>query len=91
YFAVPEEEIKRLESVLTIVGGKPVYGAAEFKDLSPPPLPIVPEWSPVAHYGGYRNSAAASTPAAVVAQSTRAHSHFAEHVWGPGACPCWAF
>jgi hypothetical protein len=91
YFAVPEEEIKRLESVLTIVGGKPVYGAAEFKDLSPPPLPVVPEWSPVAHYGGYRNYAAATTSAVVVAQSTRPHSNFAEHVWGPGACPCWAF
>ena len=30
YFSVPEEEIKRLESVLTLVGGKPVYAAAEF-------------------------------------------------------------
>ena len=27
YFSVPDEEIKRLESVLTIMGGKPVYAA----------------------------------------------------------------
>jgi len=53
YFSIPEDGIKGLESVLTIVGGKPVYAAAEFKDLSPPPLPVSPEWSPVAAYGGY--------------------------------------
>jgi predicted amidohydrolase YtcJ len=53
YFSIPEEEIKGLESVLTLVGGKPVYAAAEFKDLAPPPLPVSPEWSPVAAYGGY--------------------------------------
>jgi predicted amidohydrolase YtcJ len=91
YFAVLEEEIKRLESVLTIVGGKPVYGAAEFKDLSPPPLPVVPEWSPIAHYGGYRNQAAVATAGAALGQTNHARSHFAEQVWGPGACPCWAF
>ncbi len=30
YFSIPEEEIKQLESVLTIVGGKVVYATAEF-------------------------------------------------------------
>src|SRR6201989_1474859 len=53
YFSVPEEQIKSLESVLTIVGEKPVYASAEFQALSPPPLPVVPEWSPVAYYSGY--------------------------------------
>jgi predicted amidohydrolase YtcJ len=53
YFSILEDRIRDLESVLTIVGGKPVYAAAEFKDLSPPPLPVSPEWSPVAAYGGY--------------------------------------
>ena len=53
YFEVPEEEIKDLVSVLTIVGGKPVYGAAEFEILAPPALPVLPEWSPVAKFGGY--------------------------------------
>jgi predicted amidohydrolase YtcJ len=90
YFSVPDEAIKRLESVLTIVGGKPVYGAAEFKDFSPPQLPVVPEWSPVAHYGGYRNEAAATSRAPLV-QSSREHSHWGELVWGGGGCPCWAF
>jgi len=53
YFSIPEEDIKGLESVLTIVGGKPVYAAAEFRDLSPPPLPVSPAWAPVAAFGGY--------------------------------------
>ena len=53
YFSISEEQIKRLESVLTIMGGKVVYAANEFVDLAPPPPPVLPEWSPVAHYGGY--------------------------------------
>ncbi|MCU0535278.1 MAG: amidohydrolase [Hydrococcus sp. Prado102] len=53
FFSIPEEQIKHLESVLTIVGGKIVYGAGDFKDLDPEALPVMPEWSPVAYYGGY--------------------------------------
>jgi hypothetical protein len=53
YFAIPEEEIKRLESVLTIVGGNVVYATDVFAPLAPPPLPVSPSWSPVKHYGGY--------------------------------------
>ena len=53
YFSIPEEQIKQLESVLTIVGGKVVYAAAPFARLAPPPLPISPDWSPVKTYGGY--------------------------------------
>ncbi|HEV3201351.1 MAG TPA: amidohydrolase, partial [Bryobacteraceae bacterium] len=56
YFSVPEEEIKRIESVLTIVGGKVVYGAGEFERLAPPPLPVSPGWSPVGVYGGYQQA-----------------------------------
>ena len=46
YFSVPDEEIKRLESVLTIVGGKPVYAARPFTSLAPPELKASPGWSP---------------------------------------------
>ncbi len=53
YFHVPEEEIKDLHSVLTLLGGKPVHGEAEFNDLAPPALPVTPDWSPVAKFGGY--------------------------------------
>ena len=53
FFSIPEVQIKHLESVLTIVGGKIVYATDTFKNLDPPALPVLPEWSPVAHYGGY--------------------------------------
>ena len=57
YFSVPEEEIKGIESVLTMVGGKIVYAAGEFARLAPPPLPVLPDWSPVKAYGGYHQAA----------------------------------
>lgn len=53
FFTVPEENIKGIESVLTIVDGKIVYGAGEFGNLDPTPLPVLPEWSPIKVYGGY--------------------------------------
>ena len=56
YFSIPEEEIKHLESVLTIVGGKVVYATEEFSNLAPPALPVSPSWSPVKEYGGYAKS-----------------------------------
>ena len=56
YFSIPEEQIKQLESVLTIVGGNVVYAAKEFSRLAPPPLQVSPGWSPVKQYGGYQRS-----------------------------------
>ena len=53
YFSIPDEDIKRLESVLTLVGGKTVHAAGEFTALAPPALPVLPAWSPVAKFGGY--------------------------------------
>jgi predicted amidohydrolase YtcJ len=53
YFSIPDEDIKRLESVLTLVGGKAVHAAAEFAALAPPAVPVLPAWSPVAKFGGY--------------------------------------
>ena len=53
YFAIPDEEIKHLESVLTIVEGKIVYATEEFSKLAPPALPVSPSWSPINGYGGY--------------------------------------
>ncbi len=53
YFSVPDEQIKALQSVLTVVGGNIVHGAAEYSNMAPPALPVSPEWSPVAAYGGW--------------------------------------
>jgi len=53
YFSVPEEDIKAIESVLTVVGGKVVHATKEFSSHAPPPIPVLPEWSPVKVFGGY--------------------------------------
>lgn len=53
YFSVSEEQIKGIESVLTVVDGKIVYGSEDFGSFGPPPLPVLPEWSPIKVYGGY--------------------------------------
>lgn len=59
YFSVSEDEIQDIESVLTLLGGKPVYGAGDFASLSPPLPPAMPDWSPVRSFGGYQRRAAA--------------------------------
>ena len=65
FFSVDEDAIKSIEAVLTIVGGKVVYGAAEFTPLAPPAIPVLPDWSPVATVPGhYRAVARAGAPAA---------------------------
>jgi predicted amidohydrolase YtcJ len=55
YFNIPEKQINDLTSVLTVVGGKVVYGAEEFTNLTPAIPAVIPEWSPVKYFGGYQN------------------------------------
>ena len=57
YFRVEEDDIRGLESVLTVVGGRIVHGSAEFAALAPELPPVSPEWSPVGRFGGYDNKA----------------------------------
>ncbi len=80
YFSIPEEEIKNLESVLTIVGGKIVYAAGEYSKMAPPELPVSPDWSPVKQYGGY-----ASRPVAGVAACEAMSPHDAKRSGGDKA------
>jgi predicted amidohydrolase YtcJ len=104
YFSIPQEQIKQLESVLTMVGGKVVYAAREFLKLAPPPLPVSPDWSPVKTYSGYNRSAAAQAPgvngAAVHARGALPHDPVVAktHRWLIGesglwslGCDCFAF
>jgi predicted amidohydrolase YtcJ len=53
FLKVPAEEIKSIEAVLTVTGGKIVYGASSFAKLAPTLPPVSPAWSPVAGFGGY--------------------------------------
>ncbi len=53
YFAVPESQIANLESVLTVVDGKVVYGAESYAELMLPLPDLAPDWSPVNHVGAY--------------------------------------
>ncbi|MTW09463.1 amidohydrolase family protein [Pseudoduganella eburnea] len=48
-----EDEIAGTTSLLTVVGGKVVYGAGPFGAYDPPMPPAMPDWSPVSRYGGY--------------------------------------
>jgi predicted amidohydrolase YtcJ len=100
YFSVPDEEIKRIESVLTIVGGSVVYGAEGFAQLSPAAPPVLPDWSPVKEFGGYyrpgQNTDAPQQPSAH-ARGLHALLHrllgppnCEKLLWGIG-CECFAF
>jgi hypothetical protein len=59
YFAVPEAEIADIASVLTLLGGRVVWGDDDYRTLAPPIPPATPDWSPVRHYGGYQQATSA--------------------------------
>jgi hypothetical protein len=102
YFSIPDEKIKQLESVLTIVDGKMVHATEEFSKLAPPALPVSPSWSPVKEYGGYAKgpdqalgtSHSASCLHIENSAPGRAKSHLQVMgdlgLWGLG-CDCFAF
>ncbi len=66
YFSVATDAIRDIEAVLTVTGGRIVYGAGQFAGLAPPPPPVVPAWSPVAVQGGHwRAPSGAPAPSSV--------------------------
>jgi predicted amidohydrolase YtcJ len=71
YFAVSEDEVQDVTSVLTVVAGKIVHASGTFHDLAPPMPPVSPSWSPVSVYGGYQSRATA--PAHTSASELRFH------------------
>jgi hypothetical protein len=102
YFSIPDEEIKQLESVLTIVGGKIVYATEEFSKLAPPALRVSPSWSPVKEFGGYAkpqdevvgagHSASCSHSQTSATSQTQSHLQVQSDsgLWELG-CDCFAF
>lgn len=105
FFSVEEEAIKWIESVLTVVGGKVVYGAGDFGPLGPKDIPVLPDWSPVAKVPGHWRPT--SPMVAQVHQCSgpcAVHSHSHERArlsnvpvsdfqgfWGAFGCSCFAF
>jgi hypothetical protein len=95
YFSVEEERIKHIESVLTMVDGKVVYGAGDFSKLAPPLLPASPDWSPAKKHGGYYHSASLGSNASTDLHIQEAHgSPFvlspSGELWRLG-CDCFVF
>ncbi|MEK7343597.1 MAG: amidohydrolase [Pseudomonadota bacterium] len=106
YFGVPEDQIAHLRSVLTVLGGKIVYGEGDYAPLAPAAPKAMPDWSPVATFGGYyRQPETAQKLAAAcgchAACSVHGHDHAAalgatapaadvQSFWGALGCGCWA-
>ncbi len=59
YLSMPESRISQLSSVLTMVGGKVVYGEGKYASLAPPPLKVSPDWLPISRYPGFAKTASA--------------------------------
>jgi predicted amidohydrolase YtcJ len=86
YFACPQEEIRDITAVLTVVGGRIVHGAAEFARLAPPLPPAMPDWSPVNRFGGFharpeRKENFAARLAARCGCGTACDVHGHAHAW----------
>jgi len=89
YFNVPEAEITDIVSVLTLLGGKVVWGDGDYKNLCPPIPPAMPDWSPVRQFGGYQGRAlpglahdAAHRISSEANHGCNVHGHDHAAVWG---------
>lgn len=106
YFSVPEDEIVGLRSVMTMLGGKVVHGEGDFADLAPPLPRAMPDWSPVATFGGFwrapeTRAKLASACGCTSSCSVHGHDHASalgasvpaadvQSFWGSLGCGCWA-
>jgi len=94
YLSIDEDRISAITSVLTVLGGRIVHGAAEFTDLAPPLPPAMPDWSPVrAHLQPPHPHA--SSPCRMhghhAAPAAAIPAHDLSDFWGAMGCSCWAF
>jgi len=56
YLTIPDDEIRTISSVLTVVDGRVVFGAQEYSNLAPKLPETIPAWSPIKYFGGYYNT-----------------------------------
>jgi predicted amidohydrolase YtcJ len=106
YFSVPEHEIAHLRSVLTVLGGKVVHGDGDYAPLAPDLPAPMPDWAPVATFGGYYKTKEARAKLAMrcvcgTGCAVHGHDHAAalaanipasdaRSFWGAFGCGCWA-
>ncbi len=106
YFTVPEADIVHLHAVLTVLGGKVVHGEGDYGPLAPALPAPMPDWSPVATFGGYYRAPETQAKLAMscgCASSCTVHGHDhaaalganvpaadARSFWGAFGCGCWA-
>ena len=80
FFIIPDEEIKNIYSIMTVVGGEIVHATDEFNQYNPP-LPLVsPSWSPIKYDGTYGQDKRII--------NMTSHKHHTHHRF---ECFCWAF
>lgn len=93
YFAIPAEQIRGIESVLTALGGTIVHATAPFAANAPAPIPVSPEWSPVAKFGGHwRGAGTTNAPMIACAHGGHGSPLGRDALSHPGGgCSCWAF
>ena len=106
YLTVPEDEIARIRSVLTVLGGRIVSAEGDFTSLAPSLPPPMPDWSPVSTFGGYGQAPQGVRPAAMACGcnsgcAVHGHDHAAavtspvpvadkQGFWDALGCGCWA-
>lgn len=91
FFQVPDEEIKDIYSLMTVVGGEVVHACEQFFQFNPPLPPVSPSWSPVKYYGGYSRDKLFTSTARLVHQHHHSSSLCQHKSWQWGGCFCWAF
>ncbi|WP_058533886.1 amidohydrolase [Legionella saoudiensis] len=91
FFQIPDEEIKDIYSLMTVVGGEVVHACEQFSQLNPPLPPVSPSWSPVKYYGGYNRNKLYTSAACLVHQHPHSTSRCINQSGQWGSCFCWAF
>lgn len=100
FFACPESDLADTTALLTMVGGRIVWGAGPFQSLDEaPPPPAMPDWSPARRWGGYGAwgayreggdgaaplNAAALAAACACASACQVHGHAHARAWASSA------
>lgn len=87
FFQVPEEEIKDMFSVMTVVGGTIVHASDEFASMNPPLPEVSPDWSPIKRFGTYGQNKLILSKAAMQQHSIAHHFHSMSHGSGHKSDP----